>query len=121
MFGYVGVITMTEDLLKIFTMSPDMKTVPFGNASKCILYLINALRDGIPAYKTTFHYRSTQTFYPILTSIRSTVGSYTFTVADPKLKDLENNMWSSSSRIIVGEKGLQVESRIAKVVSATVM
>lgn len=49
-----------------------------------------------------------------------TVGSYTFVVADPKLKDLENNMWSSSSRIIVGEKGLQVESRIAKVVSARV-
>lgn len=48
------------------------------------------------------------------------VGSYTFVVADPRLKDLENNMWSSSSRIIVSETGLQVESRIAKVVSATV-
>ena len=44
------------------------------------------------------------------------VGNYTFVTSDPKLKYLENNMWSSSSRLVVGEKGLQVESRIAKVV-----
>lgn len=49
------------------------------------------------------------------------VGSYTFVVSDPKLKYLENNMWSSSSRLVVGEKGLQVESRIAKVVCAEAM
>lgn len=32
-FGYVGVITLTDDLRKIFTASPDAKTIPFGNAS----------------------------------------------------------------------------------------
>lgn len=33
-FGYTGIITLNEGLRKIFNMDPDMKTVPFGNASK---------------------------------------------------------------------------------------
>lgn len=39
-FGYVGVITMNEGLRKIFTMDPEMKTVPFGNASKFALSVL---------------------------------------------------------------------------------
>ncbi|KAH6710546.1 hypothetical protein BKA61DRAFT_488866, partial [Leptodontidium sp. MPI-SDFR-AT-0119] len=43
------------------------------------------------------------------------VGAYEFTVEDPELKDLENGMWASCGRLIVGETGIQVENRISKV------
>lgn len=49
-FGYVGVITLDDDLRKIFTASPDAKTIPFGNASafnvsitSCLVAFCNSL------------------------------------------------------------------------------
>lgn len=38
---YVGVITMTPDVKKIFTFQPDMKTVPFGFSSMLILNFLH--------------------------------------------------------------------------------
>ena len=50
------------------------------------------------------------------------MGSFTFHVGDPKLKDLENNMWASSSRLVVKEEGgLMVEVRISKIGADIVM
>ncbi|TAQ89192.1 hypothetical protein B7494_g2483 [Chlorociboria aeruginascens] len=79
-FGYTGVIEMTPEVTKIFTMNPEMKTAPFGHA----------------------------------------MGSWTILTADPKLKILENSMWTSSGRIIVAPTGLTVESRVSHVSSEIV-
>lgn len=48
-------------------------------------------------------------------------GSNTFTVADPKLKVLEDSTFCSNGRIICHEEGMTVEVRVAKVVPATEM
>ncbi len=48
-------------------------------------------------------------------------GSNTFTVADSKLKVLEDSTFCSNGRIICHEGGLTVEVRVAKVVPATEM
>ena len=48
-------------------------------------------------------------------------GSKTFTIADPKLKILEESTFCSNRRIICYEEGLTMKFRVAKVVPAIKM
>lgn len=52
--------------------------------------------------------------------IKLIVGSYTFVVADPRLKVLEDSMWASSGRIAVTPTGLVVENLVSKIVGKRV-
>ncbi|KAL8907094.1 MAG: hypothetical protein Q9171_005999 [Xanthocarpia ochracea] len=99
-FRYTGVIKMPPEVSKIFNMDPDMATVPFGHASESFATSIDV---------------------EIEEADEREAGSHTFLVADPALKELENNVFVSNGRIAVTEKGLVVETRQSLVVASTVM
>lgn len=61
-------------------------------------------------------------FVPTVTLTRALLaGTNTFTVADPKLKVLEDSCFCSNGRIICHEDGLTVEVRVSKVIPDDVM
>ena len=46
-------------------------------------------------------------------------GICSFVVGDEKLKEVENSVFAGNGRIVVGEKGLTVESRLCRVDAST--
>jgi hypothetical protein len=87
-----GIIDLgaSEAATKVFTLQPDMASVPFGVAGKSVFWISWAIADSIffePAARTEY------------------------IVSDPRLKFLESSFIVGNAQVIIDQNGVTIENR----------